>query len=100
MRRRELPVMIHDRELVVCSLLPVREGGVEPPRPFGHTDLNRARLPIPPLAHEAFEGYRTDSPVPKPRILQNQMLPPQSHLAAFGSGVSGRGPRARMQGRQ
>ena len=28
----------------------VREGGVEPPRPFGHTDLNRARLPIPPLA--------------------------------------------------
>ncbi len=30
--------------------LDVREGGVEPPRPFGHTDLNRARLPIPPLA--------------------------------------------------
>ena len=28
----------------------VREGGVEPPRPHGHTDLNRARLPIPPLA--------------------------------------------------
>jgi hypothetical protein len=28
----------------------VREGGVEPPCPFGHTDLNRARLPIPPLA--------------------------------------------------
>jgi hypothetical protein len=28
----------------------VREGGVEPPRPLGHTDLNRARLPIPPLA--------------------------------------------------
>ena len=28
----------------------VREGGVEPPHPFGHTDLNRARLPIPPLA--------------------------------------------------
>jgi hypothetical protein len=28
----------------------VREGGVEPPRPFGHTDLNRARLPIPPPA--------------------------------------------------
>src|SRR4051794_25370388 len=30
----------------------VREGGVEPPHPFGHTDLNRARLPIPPLARE------------------------------------------------
>ena len=28
----------------------VRERGVEPLRPFGHTDLNRARLPIPPLA--------------------------------------------------
>ena len=28
----------------------VREGGLEPPRPLGHTDLNRARLPIPPLA--------------------------------------------------
>ena len=34
----------------------VREGGVEPPRPFGHTDLNRARLPIPPLALEACSG--------------------------------------------
>lgn len=31
----------------------VREGGVEPPRPCGHTDLNRARLPIPPLARDA-----------------------------------------------
>ena len=26
--------------------LTVRERGVEPPRPFGHTDLNRARLPF------------------------------------------------------
>ncbi len=24
----------------------VGEGGVEPPRPYGHTDLNRARLPF------------------------------------------------------
>lgn len=31
----------------------VREGGVEPPHPFEYTDLNRARLPIPPLAREA-----------------------------------------------
>ena len=30
--------------------LVVREGGVEPPHPFEYTDLNRARLPIPPLA--------------------------------------------------
>ena len=28
----------------------VREGGLEPPCPLGHTDLNRARLPISPLA--------------------------------------------------
>ncbi len=26
------------------------EGGLEPPRPFGHRNLNPARLPIPPLA--------------------------------------------------
>ena len=32
----------------------VREGGVEPPRPHGHTDLNRARLPIPPLAQVSY----------------------------------------------
>ena len=39
----------------------VREGGVEPPHPFEYTDLNRARLPIPPLAlcpvAKAREGY-------------------------------------------
>src|SRR5699024_8744455 len=34
----------------ILRLPAVREGGVEPPRPCGHTDLNRARLPIPPLA--------------------------------------------------
>src|SRR5207248_3725539 len=26
--------------------LTVGKGGVEPPRPYGHTDLNRARLPF------------------------------------------------------
>ena len=40
---------------LVREPLHVREGGVEPPRPFGHTDLNRARLPIPPLARAAQE---------------------------------------------
>ncbi len=29
---------------------PVGEGGLEPPHPFGHRNLNPARLPIPPLA--------------------------------------------------
>lgn len=28
----------------------VRKGGVEPPLHLWNTDLNRARLPIPPLA--------------------------------------------------
>ena len=46
----------------------VREGGVEPPRPFGHTDLNRARLPIPPLAR-ARRGLERLPPGPRqPRI--------------------------------
>ena len=35
-----------------CSRKPLemamRMRGLEPPRPYGHTDLNRARLPIPP----------------------------------------------------
>ncbi len=34
----------------------VREGGVEPPPHHWDTDLNRARLPIPPLAR-ALKGY-------------------------------------------
>ncbi len=33
-----------------CAVVPER--GVEPPRLLGHTDLNRACLPIPPLGHE------------------------------------------------
>ena len=32
-----------DREALIDL---VGMGGVEPPRPFGHTDLNRARLPF------------------------------------------------------
>lgn len=34
----------------------VREGGVEPPRPCGHWNLNPARLPIPPPAHWVCPG--------------------------------------------
>ena len=42
-------------------LLVVGKGGVEPPRPHGHTDLNRARLPFRhfPVANP---GYRTQFP--------------------------------------
>ena len=36
----------------------VGEAGLEPAHPFGHRNLNPARLPIPPLAHEsAAEAY-------------------------------------------
>ena len=31
-----------------CPTEPVRKEGLEPSRPFGHTPLKRARLPIPP----------------------------------------------------
>ncbi len=58
--RFAMGVVLYDGKAVV------REGGVEPPRPFGHTDLNRARLPIPPLAREAGLGYPTGPAVPKP----------------------------------
>ena len=34
----------------------VGEGGLEPPRPFGHRNLNPARLPIPPLARVTAQG--------------------------------------------
>ncbi len=33
-------------------LIEVPETGVEPARLLGHTDLNRARLPIPPPGHK------------------------------------------------
>ena len=33
----------------------VREEGLEPSHPFGHRNLNPARLPIPPLARVAEE---------------------------------------------
>ena len=54
-------VLTHDdcRKLKKWVYMPVvREGGVEPPHPFEYTDLNRARLPIPPLARDAGKGYR------------------------------------------
>jgi hypothetical protein len=41
----------------------VREGGLEPPRPYGHWHLKPARLPIPPLSRGRF----IVSPVPDTR---------------------------------
>jgi site-specific DNA recombinase len=45
----------------------VGEGGLEPPRPCGHRNLNPARLPIPPLARAAAgEGSRSRPPPGRP----------------------------------
>jgi hypothetical protein len=35
---------------MIRDITAVGEGGLEPPHPFGHRNLNPARLPIPPLA--------------------------------------------------
>lgn len=37
----------------------VREGGFEPPRPFGHCDLNAARLPFRHSRMKQRKGYPT-----------------------------------------
>ena len=43
----------------------VGEGGLEPPHPFGHRNLNPARLPIPPLARRGrhLTGCRPRGPL-------------------------------------
>gem|GEM_PF-3145616 len=52
-----------ENDLAVTGLefgnyLVVGEAGLEPAHPLGHRNLNPARLPIPPLAHEsAAEAY-------------------------------------------
>ncbi len=43
-----------------CNEHLVREGGLEPPRPFGHRNLNPARLPIPPLPQEVSDATIAD----------------------------------------
>ena len=47
---KHLAELRHDEGPGIAGAFLVREGGVEPPHPFEYTDLNRARLPIPPLA--------------------------------------------------
>ena len=46
-----------------CPVVPrVRARGVEPPRPFGHKNLNLARLPIPPRP-QRLDVIDDDAPV-------------------------------------
>ena len=51
----------------------VQEKGLEPPLPFGNWILNPARLPIPPLLQEPFNGglhwTRTNNPQIKSLLL-------------------------------
>ena len=49
------PARSHGVNLPLARQQLVGEGGVEPPRPFGHRNLNPARLPIPPLARVGWE---------------------------------------------
>ena len=46
------PISFSKKESHTAFLWPMQKKGVEPSRYCYHTDLNRARLPIPPLLHE------------------------------------------------
>src|SRR5579884_1540237 len=59
---------------LVRPTAPVGEGGLEPPRPCGHRNLNPARLPIPPLARVEPSGYRFRGRVPGPPGVRVGML--------------------------
>jgi hypothetical protein len=48
----------------------MREGGLEPPRPFGHQILNLARLPIPPLSLRFYCSVKSLFKVSVPLRLQ------------------------------
>ncbi len=83
--------------VLVETLSPVvREGGVEPPRPCGHWNLNPARLPIPPPAHL---GVATSGPTfsvrPPGDIRRLARRRGWVHIRCFGGppGEQGRGRR-------
>ena len=68
-------VELAQRAEQACETRPaelVREEGLEPSRPFGHRNLNPARLPIPPLARGGGDDSRRGQGVstwfpPRPR---------------------------------
>lgn len=66
----------------------VREGGVEPPPHFWDTDLNRARLPIPPLARalkrlRAKVGARQMEDTSRPIVLEYRGV--HAHITPAGA---------------
>ena len=77
--------VLSTRTLEFCRYPAVGEGGLEPPHPFGHRNLNPARLPIPPLARATGRGYpKIQTPVikellgPRPTKCSNAPLNPPS----------------------
>lgn len=92
-QRQSLPRLSGQREspagLRPAGLSAVREGGVEPPRPCGHWNLNPARLPIPPPAHwvclpAPFPSFRARR-LPTPRTLARR--PGWVHIPFPGAGA-------------
>lgn len=49
-------ILIHQNLTLWLDNL-VRGKGLEPSRPFGHSHLKAARLPIPPTPHDAYSCY-------------------------------------------
>src|SRR5262245_40001182 len=70
--------------------------GLEPPRPYGHTDLNRARLPIPP--HPRGSGIlasdRRASRAVSAHMTRLAYLLPLVCLAVSGAGARAEPPTA------
>src|SRR5436190_19313649 len=75
----------------------VRMRGLEPPRPEGHTDLNRARLPIPPhpRAWDSVAGCRRGSETRLLRDPDGQAANPHGRTAATRPPPRPPPPRAR-----
>ncbi len=82
-------------------------GGVEPPRPCGHMDLNHARLPIPPpgrVEAETLEAARlgvnphSESTCPQPQVTGSPRPP---HTAGGAQGPPRRAhAERRLRGRR
>src|SRR4051812_6381276 len=66
--------------------------GLEPPRPYGHTDLNRARLPIPPHPRGTHSVAATGS---YDSALRQGLFPLAAVLAALLAAAPAAADRAR-----
>ena len=69
----------------------VRSGGLEPPRVLPHSDLNAARLPIPPRPRGLTLHSRASPQAQegKLRRLKTYAFPPPRHVPEIGGDPSG-----------